>query len=355
MTEILQKFLIPEAFSVKAAMQRMSDIGQKTLFIVDEAGRLIGALSDGDIRRWILSGESLEKHVAQVGNQAPRAVEGTYRVEDVRKLMLEFLIDAVPVIDVDKKVTNVLTWEEIFSEKSKVKKTALGIPVVIMAGGKGTRLDPFTKILPKPLIPIGEKPVIEIIMDKFREHGVDAFHLSVNHKGRMIKSYFEDMGERYKITYIDEDKPLGTAGSLRFLKDLPYESIFVTNCDSLVESDYGEMVQFHQERGNDITLVVSCRRHVIPYGICEIENGGALRSIKEKPAHDLLVNIGMYVIKTKMLDLIPADTFYDITDLIASAQTSGHRIGVFPISETAWVDIGQWEEYRNAVKNFRIA
>ena len=170
----------------------------------------------------------------------------------------------------------------------------------------------------------------------------------------MIKSYFEEGNGGYKISYIEEQKPLGTAGSLRFLRNIPQESILVTNCDSFIKSDYAEIVKAHEDQGNDITLVVSCRRHVIPYGICEIENGGTLRAIHEKPAHDVLVNTGMYVIRTRVLELIPEDTHCDITDLITTVKAKGYKVGVFPVSETSWVDVGQWEEYHNAVKKFRI-
>ncbi len=354
MTTELQKFLIPTEFSVKQAMQRMSDISQKTLFVVDAEKRLHGALSDGDIRRWILNGGDLGAMAAGICNQNPQRVQEQFQIEKVRELMLEMLIEAVPVVNVAREVVHVLTWEEIFSDKPKQERRPINIPVVIMAGGQGTRLDPFTKILPKPLIPIGDKPVIEVIMDTFREYGVDSFHVSVNHKARMIKSYFEDTNGHYKISYIEETKPLGTAGSLWSLRDIPSSSILVTNCDILIKSDYAEIVQFHEEHNNDITLVVSCRRHVIPYGICEIEAGGTLRSIREKPVHDLLVNTGMYVMKTSVLNLIPSDTYCDITDLIANSQSQGHKVGVFPISETSWTDVGQWEEYHKALKSMRV-
>lgn len=349
-----KNFLIPTEFSIKQAMQRMSDIGQKTLFVVGQEKRLYGALSDGDVRRWILSGGDLSAVVTGICNQNPQHVQEEFQIEKVRGLMLELLIEAVPVVNGEGVIVHILTWEEVFSDKIKKERKTLTIPIVIMAGGQGTRLDPFTKILPKPLIPIGDKPVIEFIMDTFCEYGVESFHVSVNHKARMIKSYFEDMNGHYKISYIDETKPLGTAGSLWFLRDIPASSILVTNCDILIKSDYAEIVQFHEEHNNDITLVVSCRRHIIPYGICEIEDGGTLRSIREKPVHDLLVNTGMYIIKTPILSLIPSDTYCDITDLIANSQAQGYKVGVFPISETSWIDVGQWEEYHKALKSMRL-
>lgn len=347
-------FLISEDHSIRSAMQRMSEIGQKALFIVDADKKLLGALGDGDIRKWILSGGSLKENVRHIYTRKPRLVKKGYTLKEARDLMLKTFLVCIPVVDDEMEVIEVLTWNDIFSEKSSVHRGPLGIPVVIMAGGKGTRLDPFTRILPKPLIPIGDKPIIEIIMDKFNEYGIQEFFISVNHKSRMIKSYFEDTSNKYKITYIEETEPLGTVGSLRLLKNKVKDDFLVTNCDIIVESDCAEIVKFHTDNDYDMTIVVSCRHYVIPYGVCEIENGGELKAINEKPGHDLLVNTGMYVMKKKVLRVIPSGKAFDINDMITKAKGMGYRIGVFPISEKSWIDIGQWEEYHKAVSQIGI-
>jgi NDP-sugar pyrophosphorylase family protein len=223
-----------------------------------------------------------------------------------------------------------------------------------MAGGKGTRLDPFTRILPKPLIPIGDKAIIDIIMERFSRHGVKEYFVSVNHKAKMIRSYFEEMATQYRIHYIEEEKPLGTAGSLKFLKDRIKDSVLVSNCDTIIDCDYSEITKFHKNNNYQISIVGSLKHFIIPYGICEIENGGLLRNLTEKPEYDYLVNTGMYILTNETLDLIPENQQYHITDLIKTVKNNGGRIGVFPISEKSWIDIGQWDEYRKSLKSLRI-
>jgi len=170
-----------------------------------------------------------------------------------------------------------------------------------MAGGEGTRLYPFTKILPKPLVPIGDKPILEIIINRFYEYGCTNFNLSVNYKSNIIKAYFSDFKHNYKINYIHEKKPLGTAGSLHILQNRIRKTFFVSNCDILIDADYADILKFHKQSKNKITLVTSMKHFTIPYGICEIGDGGALKNINEKPEQDLLVNTGLYVLEPEVL------------------------------------------------------
>jgi dTDP-glucose pyrophosphorylase len=350
----MDTFLIKKDETVKQAMRQMKQVGEKQLFVVDETGKLFGAISDGDIRKWILSEGSLEEKLIKVCNKKPITVGKDYNLNDVKKIMLDLKIEAIPVIIANQEIIDILVWDQIFRGDVKRQKEKLEIPVVIMAGGRGSRLDPFTRILPKPLIPIGDKPILEIIIEKFREYGINDFYLSINHKSKMIKSYFEEMNERYNIKYIEEDMPLGTAGSLKLLPHQISGPFLVTNCDIIIDSDYSEIIKFHRESGYDMTIVVSYKHYVIPYGVCEIVNGGILREIKEKPEHDLLVNTGMYVINPKLIDLIPDRRFFNITDLIREVKDNGYKVGVFPISERSWIDIGQWEEYHKALKNMKV-
>ena len=216
-----EQFLITPQTSVKQAMRRMAEIGEKGLFVIDASGKLVGSLSDGDIRRYILKGKGLNEKVKDVYNPNPRFIHEGYDIEKVKRLMLDKRIESVPVVDHQGKVKDMLVWGEVFDGKLPKHKEPLNTPIVIMAGGKGTRLDPFTRILPKPLIPIGDKPVIELIMDKFNAHGICKFYVSINHKARMIKSYFEESGSKYVIKYIEEKEPLGTAGSLQLWERPP--------------------------------------------------------------------------------------------------------------------------------------
>ena len=266
--------------------------------------------------------------------------------------MTEKLISVIPIVDEKNKILHFLTYSDIFGEKLKQDYNKIDAPVIIMAGGKGTRLEPFTNILPKALIPFGQKPIIEIIIDRFMKYGCSDFRISVNSKARIIKAYFEEHETNLKIEYIDEDKPLGTAGALQFLKNKIEVPFFVSNCDILIDADYSDIYEFHKKGNYDITLVSAIRQYNIPYGVCELNKNGDFTRIKEKPKFEFLVNTGLYVLSTGVIDEIPSNTFFHITHLIEKIKSKGGNIGVYPISEDSWKDIGQWKEYNNSLEKF---
>lgn len=354
MGQDIKEFLASEDLTIKEAMRQMDKVGQKILFIVDKEDRFLGSVTDGDIRRWVLGEGSLMASVEKIYNRHAVSVGEDYQVKHIKKIMLEKNIAWIPVIDKKGMVREVLLWADIFGDGAVFPKREIDIPVVIMAGGKGTRLDPFTRILPKPLIPVGEKAIIEIIMDKFAAFGIREFYVSINHKSKMIKAYFDEVNIDYKLKFIEEDQPMGTAGSLKFLQRKLKGDVFISNCDIIIESDYYEIVDFHRSKKYDLTIVGSFRHFTIPYGICTIENGGQLQNLEEKPEYDYLVNTGMYVLNAKMLKLIPKRRHIDVTDLIERIQEAGGSIGVFPVDEKSWIDVGQWEEYRKSVRNLQI-
>jgi NDP-sugar pyrophosphorylase family protein len=234
-------------------------------------------------------------------------------------------------------------------EPIKKLRKALNVPVVINAGGKGTRLEPFTKILPKPLIPVGDKPIIQAIMDRFFEFGFDTFYIILNYKGEMIKSYFDNVDLEYTIKYINEPDFLGTAGGLKYLPaDFPEYFIF-SNCDIIVGTDYASVIKTHLQSNSILTIIGSFQRYTIPYGVLKFSKDGFLDSISEKPEYDFTVNTGIYVLNTEVIDLIPKDKFFHITDLITMLVLSGNKIGVYPVSENSYLDIGQWDEYKKNI------
>ena len=345
----VRKYLLSSNISVKNAIGQMKEIGEKVLFVIDDAGTLIGALSDGDIRKWILNERSLDAPIEKAFNKKPIYVNKNYELKHVKKLMLDLKITNVPVVNAENQIVGILDWDQVFRNGIDRPQSKIDIPVVIMAGGKGKRLAPFTHVLPKPMIPIGDKTIIEIIMDKFHGHGVDQFFLSVNHMAPLIKAYLLDRVGRYVIHYIEEDKPLGTAGSLKLLLDHPEKQFFVTNCDIIIESDLADIVTHHNEKKSDMTIVVSQMDYEIPYGICNIINDGQLASITEKPTYNLLVNTGMYIINRNVLELIPENTKFDIPEVISAAQENQLKVGVFPVDEKSWIDVGHWEEYHKAI------
>lgn len=354
MIKEFSKILIDQSASVKDAMKQLDKTAEKILFVVKNNNKLVGSLTDGDIRRWILKDGDLQSTVENVCFKGTYFVHSDYHLEQVKEEILRRKIVYVPVVNNEKEILEFLIWDKLFEGKIVRKaKQKLDAEVVIMAGGKGTRLDPFTKILPKPLIPIGDTSILEIIIEKFTKYQHKEFYISVNHKAKIIKSYFEEIQPDYKLNYIDEDKPLGTVGSLKKLDGKLSKDIILTNCDIIIEADYSDLLNHHKEKNNDITIVASLKHYNIPYGICEIENGGNLIGIKEKPEYDFLVNTGMYVISPKVLSYIPENEFYHITYLIEKIKST-HKIGIYPISENSWIDTGEWVEYKKAVEKLRL-
>lgn len=351
--EKLKKILIKPSHTIKQALRQMDAMGEKTLLVVDDHELLLGTVTDGDIRRWILKGRDLAQGVSKVMNSNPICLNPNFERKIAKQVMVKQMLECLPVVDGNKKVISAIWWMDLFENKSK-KLKKLKIPVVIMAGGEGARLSPFTKILPKPLMPIGDKPIIEIIIGRFMDYGCDDFYLSLNYKSNIIKAYFSDFEHAYKINYILENKPLGTAGSLHLIGSKIKKTFFVSNCDILIEADYGDILKFHYEGKNKITLVSSMKNFSIPYGVCEIENGGILKGIKEKPELDFFVTTGMYVLDKTVLKDIPKNKFYNMTDLIGDYLKKGEKIGVYPVSEKSWVDIGQIEEMQNTLKNLDV-
>ena len=336
--------------TIKQAMKKLDQTAEKCLLVVDGENRLLGTLTDGDLRRAILKGVQFSGSIQNYFNDHP--IVFTENLADKEKLKHEFLkhkIDLIPLINSSLTLVGYKTWEDVFGNGNSRNKKSLRVPVVIMAGGRGTRLEPFTKILPKPLVPINDNPIIEHIIEKFIKIGCIDFFLTVNYKGRILKAYFEELSPTYTVSFIDEPQPLGTAGSLKLLLGKFSQPFFVTNCDIIINSDYREIYKFHKDNNFDITLVASVKDYIIPYGTCELNNSGHLSHINEKPKYEFLINTGLYIINPDILELIPDDKLYHITHLIDSAKKTGKKIGVFPIDEDAWFDVGQWAEYSKTI------
>jgi dTDP-glucose pyrophosphorylase/predicted transcriptional regulator len=336
--------------NIRQAMKTLSQSGKKCLIIIDEKKVLLGTLSDGDVRKAILKGTRVGDSISDIYYQKPTVlVKGKYSIKDAKNIFTQNKFDLIPVVDEKGKLVDILFWESVFKNGNNRQNEKIDMPVVIMAGGKGTRLGLFTKVLPKPLVPIHEKTVIEHIIERFTDVGADQFILTINYKARIMKAYFEELNPDYSVNFVEESKPLGTAGSLKFLENKFDKPFMVSNCDIIIKTDYLDLYEFHQKNNFDITLVASMKNYTIPYGTCELNGEGHLKQINEKPEYDFLVNTGLYIINPDVLHLIPADKLYHITHLIEDAQKSGKHVGVYPIDDEAWIDVGQWADYQKAV------
>ena len=248
----MKKIKIKENLTIRQAMKKLSQSGAKCLVIIDEKNNLLGTLSDGDLRKAILNGSNMGDSIKNIYQLNPTVLlNEEYVIEDAKKLFTNNKFDLIPIVDNKGKLVDVLQWESVFKNGESERNSKLDAPVVIMAGGKGTRLEPFTNILPKPLIPIHEKPVIEHIIECFTQVGVKDFILSVNYKSRIMKAFFDEINPTYNINFIEEEKPLGTAGSLLSLKNQYNKPLLVTNCDIIVKTDYYDLYKFHQKNNYD--------------------------------------------------------------------------------------------------------
>ncbi|MFH2138225.1 MAG: sugar phosphate nucleotidyltransferase [Candidatus Omnitrophota bacterium] len=353
---MIKEVIVKTYISIKEALKRLDSTGQGVLLVVDDQDRLLGAITDGDIRRFILSGKGLENNIQDIYNKNPHYInKEDFTLELAKEKIIENKIELLPIVDKEHRIIEFITWDQLFSkdELGLLKSSRITIPVVIMAGGKGTRLEPFTRILPKPLIPIGDKPIIEIIIDEFKKQGVCEYHVLLNHKGEMIQAYFDGIEKDYGIRFIKENTFLGTAGGLRLLDKKIGNLLIVSNCDIIVKANFEDAINFHKEQKSVLTILTAIQHHKIPYGIVEFKEGGKVVEIIEKPEYTFTVNTGVYILDKKCLELIPEGIPSDMTDLIKNLINSDMKVGIYPVNEKDYIDIGQWGEYKMAVESLQ--
>ncbi len=333
------------------ALKKMDTLDRKLLIVIHE-NTFGGLLSAGDIQRAIINGKDLNSPVKEVMRTKIKTGKPGDSLDQIRSLMSEFRMEFYPIINEQNEVQEMYFWEDLFTDVDSPKEQ-FDLPVVIMAGGLGTRLRPLTNVIPKPLIPIGDKTMLEEIFDRFAQFGCHTFHLSVNYKAELIQYYLEEQHLPYSIDYFKEDQPLGTAGSLTLLKGKLDRTFFVNNCDIIIKEDYSEILKYHRANKNDITLVAAVKSYHIPYGTVVSGEQGQLIELREKPEMNFLINSGMYILEPHLLDQIPNDSIYHITHLIEDVKQKGGKVGVFPVSEKAWIDMGDWSEYLDHIKYAR--
>lgn len=331
-----QKYCIRGDQTLRFAMKQLDETARKVLFVVEDS-RLLGSLTDGDLRRFLLAGGNLDKTVYEAAFKKPR-IAGSR--EDAVQALKTADFCAMPVLDNDGQIIDI-----VFDDEPQDQKYAkLDLPVVIQAGGKGTRLDPYTRVLPKPLIPVGELPIMEHILQRFERYGCSRFHVIINHKKQLIKAYFAENEHHYDIRWYDEEKPLGTGGGLAMLRGILRETFFLTNCDILLLSDLDKILQFHRVNHNAVTMVCAYKNVTIPYGVIETGENGAILAMKEKPEFSFQTNTGIYLVEPEILDDIQPGFSVGFPDIIEQQMKKGRRVAAYPVSENDWLDMGQHGE-----------
>ena len=341
----IKEICISHEASIISALKQMDVIRHKLLIVIRDE-KFISLLSIGDIQRAIIKGVDMNSPISTILREKTKVASVNDDMKVVKATMKERSNEFMPIVDDDNNLVDVIFWEDLFEFQPSPRKSNLNLPVIIMAGGQGSRLRPLTNILPKPLIPIGEQTMMEDIMDRFVNCGCKRFYISVNYKADTIKRYFDNLkGKPYEISYFQENKPLGTAGSLHLLNGQINSTFFVSNCDIIIDDDYSEILKYHRENKNEITVVAAIKNMGIPYGTLETKEGGLLADIKEKPNYMFKINTGMYILEPHLINEIPVGEFYHITFLIEKLMKQGRRVGVYPINEGSWIDVGNWDEY----------
>lgn len=335
--------------SIIHALKKMDEEMVKLLFVFEDTS-FLGLLTIGDIQRAIIRNVDMNSTVLSILDRNKIYARPSDSFEVIKEKMYRLRAECMPLVDDNGKLLDVFFWKEVFDEKKQNRQDKIDIPVVIMAGGLGTRLKPITNIIPKPLIPVSEKTILETIIDQFKGIGCTKYYLSVNYKREIIEYYLNSLEEKYDVTFLKEDKPLGTIGSVSLLKGKIDKPFFVSNCDIFVDQDYRDVFDYHRNNKNDITIVTAIKSFHIPYGVIETGENGLMKSISEKPDMSYMINTGVYLLEPQLIDEIPDGTFYHITDLIEKVRGRSGRIGCFPVSEKSWTDIGDWNEYMKIIR-----
>ncbi len=344
MIERIKDRTVTPTVSLLYTMKRMDALKVKLLFVFN-GEHFEGIVTIGDIQRAIIKNVSLSDSVVSILDKNKQYASPSESTDVIRKKILALRAECMPVVDEQGELIDVYFWSDFFEQSETLHRPKIELPVVIMAGGKGTRLKPLTNVIPKPLVPVGEKTILEVIMDQFESIGCHKFFMSVNYKADMIEYYLSQLEHHYDIEFFQEAQPLGTIGSVSMLKGKINTPFFVSNCDNINNQDYRDVYDYHVANKNDLTVVTMVKGFKIPYGVIETGEDGLMINLKEKPEHTYMANSGVYILNPELIDEIPFAQFFHITDLMEKVKARGGRVGCFPVSEDSWKDMGDWHEY----------
>jgi len=337
----IDDIVIYEQGSILTAIKLIDKSSKQIGLVIDKDNKLIGTISDGDIRRALLKNISLEDSIKDIYNKSPITVNINDSRDKIINLCLRKKIYQIPVIDDNDNLVGIEILDELISQHVKPNK------VILMVGGLGTRLRPLTDTIPKPMLHVGNKPILETIIENFATYGFRKIVLCVNYKSDIIENHFKD-GSRYgvEIEYIYESKRMGTAGALSLLSSIPSEPFFVMNGDLLTNINFEHLLRYHLESDSLATMCVREHRYQVPFGVVEIEDE-QVKSILEKPIKQWFVSAGIYMFSPEVIQNIPSNEFYDMPTLFENIMKKGESVVSFPIREY-WLDIGQIEEFKQA-------
>ena len=334
----MKDILIKTNSTIQDTLIKLQSSALKCLIVVNKKNILLGTINDGDVRRALLNNAKLNFKIAKYfkKNCYFVKIDQLSKINTIEKLR-KLKINLIPIVNKNKKVVDYVS--DNINEKNISLEKNKEIETIIMAGGLGTRLKPYTNILPKPLLPFRNKTIIENVINKFTNYGLRKFIISLNYKNIIIKAFFKELNPEFKVSFLEENKPLGTAGVLFKLKN-KNKKYLISNCDVILDIDYNYLIKFHEKKKFDITIVSSIQKDRIPYGVCKIKNNH-LVNIVEKPEKNYLANTGLYLVNSKIFKLIKKNEKMSFVDLINKALKKKMNIGVYPIPSNAWIDLGQ--------------
>lgn len=336
----IESICVSEKLSLREVIEILIETGRQIVLVVDQ-GKLIGSFTDGDLRRAVLAGATLEVPIKEFYNKSAISAKASEGRFGAVAIMRERGIDQIPLVDEECRVVGL---ESINPVRLGVKNN---YPVIVMAGGRGKRLHPITESIPKALVPVGDRPILEHIIERLSVQGFNNIIISINHMGEMIRDYFGD-GSRWNISirYVEETRPLGTAGAIALIDPPPSTPFIVTNCDILTSTNFQDLLEFHLKEGAELTAGVREFSYQIPYGVLDV-SGTSLKGISEKPLHSWPVNAGIYVLNPSTIKHIPNNEFYNMTDLLEKLVKKNEAVSAYMVRKY-WIDIGQLEDLEEA-------
>ena len=350
---MLKHLVIEDKAFLNKALNKIDKSGLKSLIVIDKEKKMLGTITDGDIRKYFIRSKNKNRSIQSIYNTKPKFIlNNDIHIEKIDKVFNKFKINILPVVDKNKKLLDCFIQGHINHNNKIYEK--FGTTALVMAGGKGVRLKPFTDVLPKPLIPINGKPVLQIIIDSLLKNKFTNIFISTGYKKEIIKAYFESQKVIYNLNFIEEDKPLGTAGPILKLNKYKFENVLVSNCDVMVKYDISKIMNFHIEKNFDVTILGVKINHKIPYGVIHLENNGnnLINNINEKPIKSYLISSGIYIVKKKVIiKFSKKNKKIDFNDFINDCIKKSFKVGYYKISEKFWRDIGQWGQYNETIKS----
>jgi dTDP-glucose pyrophosphorylase len=350
MRDILPKITIGPDLPIRDAVQTLNRGGYQIVLIADPATqRLLGIVTDYDVRQAILHHIDFERPISEIMHVDPIVGRATMDSAEVESVLKTRNIAQLPLLDETGRVTDI-AFDDSFKNLNELTAETIA---VVMAGGLGARLRPLTSATPKPLLHVGDQPILFSLLDQILFEGFGRVYVTVNYKSDMIIDAISAQEEyRNRVRFVAEEKALGTAGALSLLPERPMHPFVVLNADLLTNLSFKALLRHHGLDKNAVTMAIKRETTVIPYGVAELE-GSRIIAIREKPSHSYFINTGVYVVDPEILDLIPPDTFVDMPDVIARTVAKGRQVGSFPVHEY-WLDIGNHEHYVRAREDHEL-